>query len=205
MENKKNNKGVIAILIVIIIILSTLCVLFATGTIKYETNNITNNINNDETNGTNNNELSSFEKEKVNTTLDETLKLELENTFAFVYDYYYDSPNGYCGNYSTFDEMIDNLKEYMTETLIHGQSSTNKNEYKEENGKLICPDYGKGGSYLKKDFTIKYNEIYTNYIYTTIEASIEGLEDNWKELYRVTFEKKDNKWIVSSWYYEKLK
>ena len=39
MENQKNNKGVIALLIVIIVILSALCVLFATGTISLKSNN----------------------------------------------------------------------------------------------------------------------------------------------------------------------
>ena len=38
MENQKNNKGVIALLIVIIVILSTLCILFATDTISFNTN-----------------------------------------------------------------------------------------------------------------------------------------------------------------------
>lgn len=52
MENQKNNKGVIALLIVIIVILSALCVLFATGTITLKSNDVDNN----ETN-TNNNDI----------------------------------------------------------------------------------------------------------------------------------------------------
>ena len=35
---KENNKGVIALLIVIIVMLVVLCVLFATGTIKFKDN-----------------------------------------------------------------------------------------------------------------------------------------------------------------------
>ena len=51
MENQKNNKGVIALLIVIIVILSTLCILFATGTISFNSNkanenDINENVNN---------------------------------------------------------------------------------------------------------------------------------------------------------------
>ena len=46
MENQKNNKGVIALLIVIIVILSALCVLFATGTISLKSNNVDNNETN---------------------------------------------------------------------------------------------------------------------------------------------------------------
>ena len=62
MENQKNNKGVIALLIVIIVILSALCVLLATGTISFNSNkvnendinnseNADNNSNNEDTNG----------------------------------------------------------------------------------------------------------------------------------------------------------
>ena len=43
MENQKNNKGVIALLIVIIVILSTLCVLFAPGTISFNSNKVNDN------------------------------------------------------------------------------------------------------------------------------------------------------------------
>ena len=54
MENQKNNKGVIALLIVIIVILSALCVLFATGTISFKSNDVDNNETNENINDTNN-------------------------------------------------------------------------------------------------------------------------------------------------------
>lgn len=50
MENQKNNKGVIALLIVIIVILATLCVLFATGTINLSNKESVNNNQNENTN-----------------------------------------------------------------------------------------------------------------------------------------------------------
>ena len=43
MENQKNNKGVIALLVIIIVILSALCVLFATGTISFNSNEVNDN------------------------------------------------------------------------------------------------------------------------------------------------------------------
>ena len=43
MEQEKNNKGVIALLVVIIVILSALCILFATGTINLKSNVANNN------------------------------------------------------------------------------------------------------------------------------------------------------------------
>ena len=47
MDNQKNNKGVIALLIVISVILSALCVLFATGTISFNSNDVDNNDTNE--------------------------------------------------------------------------------------------------------------------------------------------------------------
>lgn len=58
MENQKNNKGVIALLIIIIVILSTLCVLFATDTINFNSK------------GNNNNELSNENITEEDNTLD---------------------------------------------------------------------------------------------------------------------------------------
>ena len=50
MENQKNNKGVIALLIVIIIILSALCILFATDTISFNSNGVNDNAANEDIN-----------------------------------------------------------------------------------------------------------------------------------------------------------
>lgn len=67
MEKQNNNKGVVTLLILIIVILGTLCVLFATGTISFNTNkandsdindsNQTNSNNNIETNTSGNNDV----------------------------------------------------------------------------------------------------------------------------------------------------
>lgn len=42
MEQEKNNKGVIVLLIVLVVILAVLCVLFATGTVSFKSNEIAN-------------------------------------------------------------------------------------------------------------------------------------------------------------------
>ena len=65
MENQKNNKGVIALLIVIIIILSALCILFATGTISLKSNDADNN----KTNPNVNDIIGDGQKENKNTDL----------------------------------------------------------------------------------------------------------------------------------------
>lgn len=66
MENQKNNKGVIALLIVIIVILSALCILFATGMINFKSNNIDNNDINENTNNISNNEDNNGSNQNIN-------------------------------------------------------------------------------------------------------------------------------------------
>ena len=57
MEKQNNNKGVIALLIVIIVILATCCVLFATGTISFNSNKVNNDELNENDNVTNKNNI----------------------------------------------------------------------------------------------------------------------------------------------------
>ena len=65
MENQKNNKGVITLLIVIIVILSALCVLFATGTISFNSNKVNDNDVNENINDNNNaNSISKLDSNK---------------------------------------------------------------------------------------------------------------------------------------------
>ena len=92
MENQKNNKGVITLLLVIIVILSALCVFFATGTIGFKSNDIDNNeingnINddnniNDQNGIENNDEVDSNDKNDINIQENEkykTITLSKEN------------------------------------------------------------------------------------------------------------------------------
>ena len=59
MDNQRNNKGVIALLIVIIIILASFCILLATGTISFKSNDVdANKPNNNITDNNNDNSLS---------------------------------------------------------------------------------------------------------------------------------------------------
>ena len=155
--------------------------------------------------------------------LDENTKSELKKVFKFVYDYY-DWGNAYCGSYSkndviesndsigamyytasskykNYNEMINHLKEHMTEHVIYGVYSMSSDTYIEKDGKLYCPDFGKGGNpYQLEDITIKNSNPYETHIYTTIETKL-VYEGTIYETYKVTFEKRDNRWIISS--YEK--
>ena len=64
MEKQKNNKVVITLLVAIIVILSVLCILFATGTISLNTNKVNDNNTNENItdNGQNNQEENNNEK-----------------------------------------------------------------------------------------------------------------------------------------------
>lgn len=54
MENQNSNKVVIVLFMVIVAILAVLCVLFATGTIEFKSNEVTNNTNNNNNQQNNN-------------------------------------------------------------------------------------------------------------------------------------------------------
>lgn len=229
MGKDKNIKATIIFLVILVIILLVLCILFATDTIRFKSNNIDNSVDesiiNNDTNSDNDNNVGNNDNVDMSkhVELDEGLKINLKNVFKFVYDYY-DSGNGYCGGYSledkienveganyytasneynSFDEMIKHLKEYMTEYVIYGKYSMSSDSYIEKDGKLYCPDYGKGGNiYHLDDVIIKYSIPYKSVIYTNIETKLSGYGDSINQLYDVTFEKKNDKWVISS--YEKV-
>lgn len=153
--------------------------------------------------------------------LDENTKSELKKVFRFVY-HYYDTGNTYCGGhtdeyittsktpsngfyaskeFTSYSEMINYLKGYMSEEVVNGKNSIKKEYYTEKDGKLYCEDLGKGGNlYQLENITIKKSKTSTNIVYTTIETEL-VYEDTMYETYKVTFEKSDNRWIISS--YEK--
>lgn len=204
---KNSNKIIILLLIVIIVILSVLCVLFAT-------NKITLNAK-----GDNNVNMQNNEK------LEDNTKTELLNVFKFVYDYY-DWGNGYCGTYNkddvidakkpltanfytasseytSYDEMINHLKEYMTTDVIYekkyGTKYMSRNEYIEKDNKLYCPDYGKGGNlYVMENAIITDSKHLANSYNTTIDVKLSAGETTDNSSYNVIFEKVNNKWIISS-------
>ena len=81
MEKQTNNKGIIALLIVIIVILSGLCILFATGTISFNSNKVNNNDNDINENVTDNNQTNQEENNTTNSYNfgDEVILTQLSN------------------------------------------------------------------------------------------------------------------------------
>ena len=177
MEKSENNRGIIIALVgVIIVMLLTLCVLFATGTISFgaKTNNNAsnsagNNINNTEDNNT------------VD-TVETTTKLsnaEAINIVKKLYNadvrYIYNQIVTYCGemesgegaylsvdnfnytkskSFKNLTELENHLKTYMTESLLKSSNynrSTTINgkevtSYIEKDGALYCNGWNKGSN-----------------------------------------------------------
>ena len=79
MDNQNNNKGIIALLIVIIVILSALCILFATGTISFNTNKVNDN---DVNANLNDNNQDNEDNNVITLTVDEEKGLELYKFFV---------------------------------------------------------------------------------------------------------------------------
>lgn len=103
--------------------------------------------------------------------------------------------------YSSFNEMIDYLKQYMTVNVIFGSRFMDSDNFIEKDGKLYCPFFetGKGGIGELESVKIKYSKPYESVIYTTIERTLVFGEDRWSELFDVTFSKLNDKWIISSY------
>lgn len=80
MENQKNSKGVIALLVVIIIILAVLCILFATGTITLKSNTTNNNQQTSENTQTNTNDDNSTINNNIQTKLVDNLNCSNSET-----------------------------------------------------------------------------------------------------------------------------
>jgi len=128
-ENQKNNKGVIALLIIIIVILSALCILFATGTISFNMNNKKDNTVNEDS-SLENNEDSSLEKKEYNATdyiiLEDvvfnsrvsTKKVKLKNLDDNITKDFYEQQNNVINSIHAYDSEEFNA-EYKLKTFIN--------------------------------------------------------------------------------------
>lgn len=110
MENKKNNQGIIILLTTIIIMLSILCILFATETISLKNNNTNkDNIENSETNNNIN---------KINIKV-----LSLDEVKIFK-----DSPNHHLSINGTM-ELSFNQDNFLSVSLIGNCIGSNNEKY----------------------------------------------------------------------------
>ena len=215
MESQKNTKVVIALLIIIIAILSALCVLFATGTISFKSNDT--EVNNSNQNDTKNDSLeqNTNNSEAKNITVD-----NIKEIFKVVYNYYA-LPEVYCGkteskiveiygtsrkvsvDFTTYDEMLNSLKKYMSVEVIAGKSpwgATAKEYYLEKDGKLYCEETNKGYPYGNGNVEIEITNQSDNKIDCIATMELTDMSNNKTyDKVNITLELKDNNWIITSY------
>ena len=211
MENQKNNKGVIALLSIIIIILSALCILFATGTISFNSNKanddeINENIN--DTNDDNNVQTSNIKVE------------DIKEIFEVAYNYY-ELPTVYCGKsdhtivniygtdryasteFTNYDAMLNSLKKYMSVEVISGKTpwaATTKEYYLEQDGKLYCEETYKGYMYGHGNIEVEITSQTENKVIcvATMELT-DPSENKTYDKVNLVLENIDGNWIITSY------
>ena len=177
METEKNNKGVIALFVVIVVILLALVVLLATGTISFKSNQVDNE--NDQTNGneTVNNLTEAeatiivknlFTNDTVQYLIDNVsvtyCKRESTNTSEKELGLNYEW-NGYnkCTDFKSYEELTNYFKQYITNDYFNqllleqpylnqerkmADGTTHYNYY-EKDGSLYAANTGKGSNVNK--------------------------------------------------------
>lgn len=188
-------------------------------------NNMNANTNN---NSQNTQEYNGFISPEEHVEIEENIKPKLVEVFKFVYNYnkskFYgnycvggtdkndiinppsgaDSQHKYniaSTEYSSFKEMMDYLKTYMTPNIIYNTDRMTIDNFIEKDGKLYCPYFetNKGGIYEFKDAKIKYSKPWMNGYYVTMETTLVFGNESTTELFDVTFEKKNNNWVIVSY------
>jgi len=228
-SGKKSNKGVIAILIVIIFILAVLCLLFATNTISFKsktTSNETNNSSDTTVEETTENVLIS-EDEAIN-----IVKELYNDDVRFIFN----QMISYCGEYAegenttisingftyrksasfkTLEELENHLKKYMTESLLNNTdynrtTSIDGNEvtsYYEKDGALYCNGWNKGsnmdlGKYLVEKSEFEISNIEEDSFKAHIKAAYSELNSEKVGVtlsINVTVIKENGNWLLSGY------
>lgn len=218
MDSQKKYKGVIALLIVIVVILSLLCVLFATGTISLKANDVGNNDNNQNVidNNENINESNSDNDVQIN-----NIKVEdIKKIFEVAYNYY-EVSGVYCGNsdhklvtiygteryasteFTTYDEMLNSLKKYMNLEVIVGKTpwaATTREYYLEQDGKLYCEETYKGYIYKQGNIEVEITSQTENKVncVATMELT-DPTENKTYDKVNLVLEEIDGVWIITSY------
>lgn len=220
MENQKNNKGVNSILVVIIVILSALCVLFATDTISFNSNKI--DANNTQENSSSDNERN-HETEIIEFTesdAKEILKTKLDVTIEFL-----ESSNTYCGpngftkaedilidnsepytyylinNFNTLTDLENYLLMFMTKEVLSINEYYSQDNYIEQDNKLYCKTLNKSNTGATYE-NVEINNISSNEITATITVVKSGLGDSISDKVNIKLIKTNDIWKISQ--YEKI-
>lgn len=168
-------------------------------------------VDNNNSNIPNNNETNIIEN---------ITKEEIKEIFNFVYNYY-ELPVVYCGEtdntivqiygtdryvskeFSSYDEMLNSLKKYMTIEVITGNSpwsATTKEYYLEQDGKLYCNVTYKGYVYSHGNIEIEVTLQEENKIECVATMELTDSSDNKRyDKVNITLEKNNDNWIIASY------
>ena len=158
--NKKGNQNntIILLLVIVIIILTVLCVLFATNTISLNNNKVRN------TNTTQEQVITKDEALSFLTTVANKVG-RISNGYPYcgenmiyddkdaIYDEYQMSTHNASVDYTSLNDMKNDLKKYMSDEIIN--KYIDDSLYVEKNNKLYCTVYHKG--------TIIYDKEHSSY------------------------------------------
>ena len=225
MEKQDNNKGVIALLVVIIVILAILCIMFATGTISLNTRTTNNNeqttgnnqtnINENQQTNNSNYDAEAIAKEKMPTVLSFVKQESGIYTYCGNKDssdltkgnYYYSISK----NYKTLNELKNYLNSVMTKEIYDKYFLNDSDKYIEQDGNLYCAHVGADGlaihfsseeSINKLDnLTYSISNKTTNSFDATLSfiysSEIEGIT-NKEYKYTASFIKENDNWLINS-------
>lgn len=217
MEKKNNNGMLVGILIGIIIMLLVFICLFVTGTISFKTSTITN------TEETSESQINNIETEKT-ITKDEAVNIlkkaadrigNVSNGYPYcgenmnyddtdaIFDEHNISTHNASKDYTSLDNMKEDLKKYMSEELIN--KYIDNSNYIEKNQKLYCKTYHKGtilydsnkSSYTVETFT--NDEIIAN---GTLSTFSEG-DNYYNNKVNIEMKKNNDNWQITKYEIEK--
>lgn len=169
-NNNSSNKGVMVLLIVIIVILAVLCVLFATGTISFNTTTNTTNDNQQNNNSNQNNvdenNQAMTETEAINilkdvftndtvqylishksiTYCDKETTVIREEDLGLNYQW-----NGYhkCKDFKSYEELTNYFKKYVTDDFFNNtvlKTGSVRQTIESSDGKIMYNYYEKDGN-----------------------------------------------------------
>ena len=105
--------------------------------------------------------------------------------------------------FTTYDEMLNGLKKYMTVEVIEGKpgfSATNKDFYIEKEEKLYCKKSYKGYPYNHSNINIEVTSKNENKITCVATMELIDLSNNkTNDKVNITLEKNNNNWIITSY------
>lgn len=210
-KSDKNNRTKVLCIILFIIVLGLISYIVYD---KYTNREIgIDYIVTDESEIENNNDKQELNYEEIVT--------EVKNKFDFAFEYF-NSIVSYCGEsklserkneetgasynissqFNTYNDMYNHLKQYMSEDVINSKAAFNtaKENYIEEDGKLYCATFNKGGIYTYGKSYIQIDLMNENKIVVSALKELIDPSNNieYKKI-NLTLEKENGNFIITSY------